>query len=110
MIRDLWDRQVDAIINVRLGDADAETYKYELMQSILSRWENIKKDKHGKNCNDQRKMFLPFVLSVDGILGREALFVLSQLSRFMAEKREAPLSQVQGWVNRRITIAVTRSY
>ena len=44
------------------------------------------------------------------MLGREALAVLYQFSLFMAEKREEPLSQVQGWVNGRIEIAVTRSY
>ena len=80
MIRGLWDRQVDAIIVVKLVDADADTYKYEPMTSLLARWENIKKDKHGKHCHDQRKHFLPFVLSVDGMLGRESLVVLSQLS------------------------------
>ena len=44
------------------------------------------------------------------MLGRESLVVLSQLIRVMAEKREEPLLQVQGWVNGRIAIAVARSY
>ena len=70
MIRGFRDRQVDAIIDVKLGDADADTYKYELMTALLARWENIKKDKHSNHCHDQRKHFLPFVLSVDGMLGR----------------------------------------
>ena len=55
-------------------------------------------------------MFSPFVLSVEGILGSESLVVLSQLGRVMAAKRAQPLLQVQGWVNSRIAIAVTRSY
>ena len=88
MIKGLWDSQVDAIIDVKLGDADADTYKYEPITSLLSRWEKIKKDKNGKNCHYQRKHFLPFVFSVDVILGREALVVLYQLSRVMADKRE----------------------
>ena len=80
MIRGLWDRQVDAIIDVKLGDADGDTYKYNPMTALLAMWENIKKDKHGKHCHDQWKMFSPFVLSVDGILGRESLVVISKLS------------------------------
>ena len=32
MIWGLWDRQVDAIIDVNLGDADADTYKYKPMK------------------------------------------------------------------------------
>ena len=68
MIRGLWDRQVDVIVDVKQGDADADMYTYEPMISLLARWEKIKKDKQGKHCNDQWKHFLRFVLSVDGML------------------------------------------
>ena len=44
------------------------------------------------------------------MLGKEALVVLYQFSQFMAEKREEPLSQVQGWVNGQTEIAVAGSY
>ena len=57
MIQGLWDRQVDVIIGVKLGDADADTYKYEPMAVLLDRWENINKDKHGKHCHDHRNIF-----------------------------------------------------
>ena len=78
MIRCLWDCQFDAIIDVKLGDADSDTYKYKPTTSLLAMWGNIKKDKHGKHCHDQRKYFSPFVISVDVMLGREALVALSQ--------------------------------
>ena len=80
MIQVLWDHQVEAIIDVNLGDADADTYKYDSMTLLLARWGNIKKDKQGNHCHNQRKHLSPFVLSVDRILGREGLVVLSQLS------------------------------
>ena len=76
IIRGLWDHKVDAIIDVKLGDADTDTYKYEPMTSLLFRWENIKKDKHGKYCHNQR-IFSPFVLSVDGMLGMKDPVVIS---------------------------------
>ena len=57
MIRGLWDCQVDAIIDIKLGDAEADTYKYEPMTSLLARWENIKKYKHGKHCHNQQNCF-----------------------------------------------------
>ena len=34
---DLKDRQVEAIIDVKIGDADADSYKYEPMSVILAR-------------------------------------------------------------------------
>ena len=99
MMQGLWDRQVEAIIDVKISDTDVDSYKYEPMAALLDRWETINKDKHGNNCNDQRNQFLPFVLSVDLILGREALVLLVQLSQGMAEKRDESLLQAWGWVN-----------
>ena len=110
MVRGLWDRQVDSIIDIKLGDANADSYKYEPMTALLARWETTKKEKHGKQCHDQRKKFSPFVLLADRMLGRESLVMLSQLSQVMAEKRKEPLLQVQGWLNGRVTNAVARSY
>ena len=54
--------------------------------------EKDKKDKHSNHCHDKQKYFSPFVLSVDGMIGREELIVISQLSLVMAEKRAKPLS------------------
>ena len=56
------------------------------------------------------EMFLPFVLSVDVMVGRKFIVVLFQLRRIMAEKREVPLLQLRGWVNRRIAVAIARLY
>ena len=44
------------------------------------------------------------------MIGREDLVVLSQLSLGMSEKMKEPLSQVRGWLNGRITIAVASYY
>ena len=84
MIQGLWDRQVDAIIDVNLGDADTDTYNYKPITALLSRWEDINKYKHGNHCLDQQKHFSPFVLSADKMLGKEAIVMLSQLIQFMA--------------------------
>ena len=36
------------------------------------------------------------ILSIDGMLGREALVVLADLSRLMAAKMDEPMSHVRG--------------
>ena len=54
----------------------------------------MKKDKHSKHCHNQHKRFPPFVLSVDGILGREAPIVLANLIRLMAAKIDEPIFHV----------------
>ena len=43
MVQGLWDRQFYTIIDVKRGDADADSYKYEPMTALLDRWETIKK-------------------------------------------------------------------
>ena len=35
LIRDLWDLQTDTIIDVKLSDADTDTYRFEPMVTIL---------------------------------------------------------------------------
>ena len=41
MIQVLWDHQVDAIIYVKLGDADVDSYKYKPTTALLTRCETI---------------------------------------------------------------------
>ena len=55
MIQGLWDRQAEAIIDVKLGDSDAYLYRFEPTVALLAQWDKIKKDKHGKHCHNQRK-------------------------------------------------------
>ena len=54
-------------------------------------WEKKKKDNHSKHFHEQQKHFSPFVIYLDGILGREALVVLANLIQLMAEKNDEPL-------------------
>ena len=80
------------------------------MEELLDWWEKIKKYNHGKKCHKQWKYFSPFVLSVGGMIGREALIVLTNLIQLMAEKMNEPILHVQGWIKSRIAITVARSY
>ena len=53
-------------------------------------------------------MAVQSVLLVDGMLGNEALVVLTNFSRQIVEKYEEPISHVRHWVNGQIKIAVMR--
>ena len=79
MTRCLWDCQINAIIGIKIGDTDTDTYRYEPMIDLMYTWEKTKKDKHVKHCHNQQKHFSMFVLSVNRMLGKEALVVISQL-------------------------------
>ena len=88
MIRGLWYQRDESIIDVKNGDANADSYKYYQMADLMAWWETIQKYKHGKHYHNLRKNNSLFVLFVSGMLVREALVVLAQLIRTMASKMD----------------------
>ena len=52
----------------------------------------------------------PLFLSVYGMLRKEAIVILANLSQLMAKKPKEPLSSGCGWVNIWIVIVVAMSY
>ena len=60
LIQGLWEHPTEAIVNVKFGDADTDTYKHDPMDKLLDCWDNQKKDNHGKQYHEQRKYFLVF--------------------------------------------------
>ena len=76
----LWDSQTEAIIDARLVDADVDTWEPVIMCNLLTGWKKTKKEKHGQTCYNHHRHFSPFVLSVYGMVGKEAIVVLATLS------------------------------
>ena len=60
------------------------------------------------NTSNGKNIF--FSLSVDGMLGKEALVVLPNLSLLMAPKMEETILHVRGLVNSQIVITVSKYY
>ena len=110
LIKGLWESQTEAIIYVRFGDTDIYTYNKEVMDTLLPRWEKMKKYKNRQQYHKQRKHFLPFVLSVDGMSGKEAQDLIATFSWIVEVKIEEPIFNVKGWFNGLVTISVARSY
>ena len=52
----------------------------------------------------------PFVLSIDGTLGKESLVVLANLSQIMVVKMIEPILHMRGLINDQVAIAVACSY
>ena len=51
-----------------------------------------------------------FVIYVVGMIGKEALFVIANLSQIVAAKMEEPILHMRGWVNSWITITFMELY
>ena len=54
-------------------------------------------------------MFSVFALSIDGMLGRETLAILRNVSQLMAEKIDELILHMQGYIDIWVAIAVARS-
>ena len=72
---------------------------------VLESQEKEKKRKYLGPCLENRRHFTPFVLSVDGLLGREAKTFAKRLAVKLAGKWQKPYSQVAGYVKARLGIA-----
>ena len=67
------------------------------------------KKKYLEDCVRHRRDFTPFIISTDGLLGKEAQLLLKKLASLLSTKWRLPYSQVMNYVKTRMSIAVTRS-
>eukprot|EP00957_Ditylum_brightwellii_P034670 2628177-Ditylum_brightwellii.AAC.1 len=109
MIRHLWKRQVYTVISIRITDTDAKSHILHPLETLLAGKEKEKKGKYLIACLDQNQHFSPFVVSVNGILGKEAAMGLMQLSRKLAIKWDCPISQATNYVKTMMSLSIVRA-
>jgi hypothetical protein len=66
---------------------------------VLAQHEREKMKKYLEACLERRRHFTPFVVSADGMIGKEAKVMMKRLSALLAEKWPKPYSKVCGYVN-----------
>jgi hypothetical protein len=109
VFRGLWKNQHETIVDIRVTDTDANAYKHQNPYDVLRKQEKEKKKNYLRPCLDQRLSFVPFVVSTDGLIGREAKNLLKQIALRLTAKWEQPYSVVRGFVNARINLAILRA-
>jgi hypothetical protein len=86
LIRGLWERGTDCILDVRLMDMYAPTYQMKNPRNILEAAECLKKKKYLQLCINQHCHFTPFIVSAEGLIGKEAKTVLKVIAARTATK------------------------
>ena len=109
LIRGFWTPGTDCILDVRVTDTDSKSYCNRTPSKVLESQEKEKKRKYLGSCLENRRHFTPFVISVDGLLGREAQTFAKRLAVKLAGKWQKPYSQVCGYVKARLSIAAVRA-
>ena len=108
-IRGLWQPQAVALLDVRVVDTDAPSHIHRNTVAVLSSAEEEKKRKYNSAAKARRASFTPFVVSTDGMLGREANFLLKRLAQSISIKWEKPLGQTTGWLRAKLSFAILRA-
>jgi hypothetical protein len=72
LIRGLWESGTDCKLNVRATDTDTPNCQMKDPSKVLEVAERLKKEKYLQPCLDQRRHLTPFIVSVDGLIGKEA--------------------------------------
>ena len=109
LIRGLFDRAKDCIIDVSISDLDCQSYFQKTAAAVLRSREKDKKRKYSAACAKYRRDFLPFITSADGLLGHEATALLQLLSSRLAERWDKPYPPVRGFLNLRVSLALVRA-
>ena len=109
LVRGLWEKAKHCVIDVRITDINQPYQINKNPHKLLKDHENKKKKKYLDACLKQRRNFSPFVISTDGLMGKEADLLLRQIAQKLALKWHLPYSQVVNYVRTRISIAVTRA-
>ena len=99
------------ILDIAVIHTESESYirKNLSPKKVLEKHEKAKKRKHLNNCLQNRRNFVPFVMSTDGMMAPEAKAFVKLLARKLADKWQAPYSKTCAWVKTRITIATLRA-
>ena len=81
MARGVWQPQTMALFDVCVTDTNTPSYSQRVVSAILSSAEEEKKRKYSEAAALHRASFTPLVVSVDGVLGREANLLISGKSQ-----------------------------
>ena len=108
-VRGVWTPQAEALFDVRVTDMDASSYVNRSVAAVLASAEEEKKHKYLSAAESWRTSFTPFVISVDGVLGHEALMFLQCLSERLSVGWGKSYGHVLMWIHVCLSFAVIRA-
>jgi hypothetical protein len=109
LTRGLWERGTDCILDVIVTDTDAPTYQMKDPHKVLEAASCLKKKTYLQPCLNHIHHFTPFIVSVDGLIGKEAKTFLKVLAARTATKAGKTYSNVMGYTRARLSISIVRA-
>ena len=108
-IRGVWQPQVEALFDVRVIDTDAPSHCHRAPNAILESSSQEKKRMYKKAVEDRRGTFTPFLLSVDGLLHKEASHFIKHMATALSSKWDKAYSIISSYVRSWLAFAGVRA-
>ena len=96
-------------MDIRITDTDAPSYSDQISKKMLERVAKAKKDKYLQPFMDRRRSFTPLVYSVDGLACNEVKVFEKRIACLLAAKWDRSYSELVGYVQGRMGMAIIRS-
>ena len=109
MVHGLWKKGESCILDVRVTDTDAKSYRATSSAKVLEKAAREKKGKYESACLEQRRSFMPLIYSVDGMAGKDARAFEKRIAALLSKKWSRAYSALAGWIKVRMSLAVVRS-
>ena len=90
MIRSLWHRDEDCMVDVRVCGVNQASCQSRKPEAVIKSAENDKKRKHLEPCLEQIRQFTPFIVSCEGMMGKEADTFVCRLAQCLSKKWHQP--------------------
>ena len=108
-VRGVWQPQAEALFDICVVDTDAQSYAHRTVDNVLISAEKEKKKKYNEAAEARHASFSPFVVSVDGYMGKEAKVLLSRFADKLANSWGKSYAVVMRWVQTRMSFAILRA-
>ena len=99
----------DTIFDICVTYADSPSYLNKSSVQTLENHEKRKRKKYQQACEDQRRSFVPLVMTTDGMLGEATKATVKRLAVLLSNKWNRPYSHVCGLVRSQLSVAIARA-
>ena len=104
-IRGVWQPQVEASFDARVIGTDASSHCHRAPNAILESSSQEKKRMYKKAVVDRRGTFTPFVLSMDGLLHKEASHLIKHMATALSSKWDKACSITSSYIKSLLAFA-----
>ena len=109
LMYDLWQNGTDIVHDMRVRNTDSKYHSTKTPEKYPQEAERGKKKMYLEDCLQQRRHLSPFVASVDGLMGVEAMADLKRIASRLATKWWQPYYRTCRYVKSSVSITLIRT-